>query len=128
MKKPIEVEIFGQSFTVSSEDEEVYVKTVAAYLDQRMRQIGGNTKTAVPMRVAIMAALGIADDYHKALRREAEMQDEVDRLSALLLARLEQSEQREKSSTASSTVNAFTADSPKATLDGEAKKEAQPPS
>ena len=54
MKRLIEVEIFGQTFTVNSEDDEAYVRQLASYVDQRMRQVGGASKTAVPLRVAIM--------------------------------------------------------------------------
>src|SRR5919109_4310694 len=95
MKTLIEVEIFGQSFTVTSEDEEGYVRKIASYVDQRMRQIGETAKTNVPLRVAIMAALSIADEYYKASQREVEIQREAERLSALLLDRLEQSEKKD---------------------------------
>ena len=57
MKRLIEVEVFGQTFTVNSEDDEEYVRQLASYVDQRMRQVGGSSKTAVPLRVAIMAAM-----------------------------------------------------------------------
>jgi cell division protein ZapA len=92
MKALIEVEIFGQRFTVASEDEEDYVKKIATYVDQKMRYIAETTKTAVPLRVAIMAAMSIADEYYKAADREAEIEREADRLSASLLERLEKSE------------------------------------
>jgi cell division protein ZapA len=92
MKTLIEVEIFGQRFTVASEDEEDYVKKIATYVDQKMRYIAETTKTAVPLRVAIMAAMSIADEYYKAADREAEIEREADRLSASLLERLEKSE------------------------------------
>jgi cell division protein ZapA len=128
MNTRIEVEIFGQTFTVTSEDEERYVKALASYVDQKMRQIGGSTKTAVPLRVAIMAALSIADEYHKAVQREAEIQQEAERLSSVLLARLEQSEKLNGLLTTESPVNAFTAAGSPATPEGGAKKEALPPS
>ncbi|MBI3798177.1 MAG: cell division protein ZapA, partial [Deltaproteobacteria bacterium] len=66
MKRLIEVEVFGQTFTVNSEDDETYVRQLASYVDQRMRQVGGTAKTAVSLRVAIMAAMSIADEYYKA--------------------------------------------------------------
>ena len=66
MKSLVEVEIFGQTFTVNSEEQAQYVKELADYVDQRMRQIAGSTKTVVPLRVAIMAALSIADEWYKA--------------------------------------------------------------
>ncbi|MGH9427042.1 MAG: cell division protein ZapA, partial [Terriglobia bacterium] len=54
------------------------------------------TRTAVSLRVAIMAALSIADEYFKACTREAEVKQEVERFSTLLCERLEQSEQRDE--------------------------------
>ena len=91
-KALVEVDIFGQTFTVNSEEQARYVKELAAYVDQRMRQIASNAKTVVPLRVAIMAALSIADEWYKANQREKEIEEETERLSSLLLDRIEQSE------------------------------------
>lgn len=96
MKTLIEVEIFGQTFTVTSEDEAKYVQELAAFVDQRMRRIGESTKATVPLRVAIMAALSIADEHLKARRQEAEDSEKVERISARLLTRLDQSEQADR--------------------------------
>lgn len=93
MKGPIEVEIFGQTFTLTSDDEEGYVREVAAYVDQKMQQVVTTTKTVATLRVAILAALNIADEYHKTMRREEEMCRQVDSLSASLLRRLSQAEE-----------------------------------
>ena len=107
MKTPIEVEIYGQTFTVASEDEEKYVRSLAAYVDRCMRQVGESTKTAVPIRVAIMAALGIADEYHKAMRREAEVQREANRLASEMLARIEQSERADEVAISERVIRVF---------------------
>ena len=123
-----EVEIFGQTFTVTSEDDEQYVRELASYVDQRMRQIEGSTKTAVPLRVAIMAALSIADECYKANQRETEIQKEAERLSSLLLKRIEQSERLDGVAPVESSVSAFTATDPAAASGERAKKEALPPS
>lgn len=92
MKQRIEVEIYNQTFIVNSEDDERYVREIASFVDNRMRQMGESTKNAMPMRVAIMAALSIADEYHKTLQREAETQKEIERRSSLILERIAQSE------------------------------------
>lgn len=92
MKGPIEVEIFGQPFTLTSDDEEEDVREVAAYVDQKMQQVATTTKTVATLRVAILAALNIADEYHKARRREEEMCRQVDSLLASLLGKLSQTE------------------------------------
>ena len=44
MKRLMEVHIFGQTFTVTSEDDEQYVREIASFVDQRMRQIAENAK------------------------------------------------------------------------------------
>jgi cell division protein ZapA len=104
MKKLIEVEIFGQTFTVTSEDNEGYVKELAAYVDQQMRLMAEAAKTNIPARVAIMAALSIADDYYKTRQREDDMQREAEYLATSLLARIEQSEKANSVTTEEDTT------------------------
>jgi len=128
MKRLIEVEIFGQTFTVNSEDDEQYVKQLASYVDQRIRQVGGTAKTAVPLRVAIMAAMSIADEYHKANLREAEIEQEAARLSSLLLERLEQSEQLDGIATSEDAVHSVSTARPVMTPEEVEKKEPLLPS
>ena len=128
MKRLIEVEIFGQTFTVNSEDDETYVRQLASYVDQRMRQVGGTAKTAVSLRVAIMAAMSIADEYYKASSREAEIEQEAARLSAVLLERIEQSEKLDRIATSESPVNAVMAVQRVPDPEREEKKEILPPS
>ncbi len=93
MKGPIEVEIFGQTFTLTSDDEEGYVREVAAYVDQKMQQMAATTKTVATIRVAILTALNIADEYHKARRQEEETCRQIDSLSASLLEKISQAEE-----------------------------------
>lgn len=124
MKQRIEVEIYNQSFIVNSEDDERYVREIASYVDGKMRQMGENTKNTMPMRMAIMAALSIADEYHKALQREAATQQEIERLSSLILERIAQSEAREGRTSADSSPNTFSTVGPVTSTENNAKKEA----
>jgi cell division protein ZapA (FtsZ GTPase activity inhibitor) len=128
MKKLIEVEIYGQTFTVTSEDEETYVQSLAAYVDRCMREVGGSTKATVPLRVAIMAALGIADEYHKALRREEENQQEAERVAATILTRLEQSERTEATPDVDRRVGVVSSNGPATASADEKKKDSLFPS
>jgi cell division protein ZapA len=128
MKTRIEVEIYNQTFIVTSEDDEQYVRAIASYVDQRMRQLGGSTKTAVSLRVAIMAALSIADEYHKAVQRETETQQEIERLSSLLLERIAQSEQLDGRASAEIPLSSLSAAGSTSPPEGNAKKETLRPS
>lgn len=57
-----DIEVFGQSFKVTSEKSEQHVRTVATYVDQKMRERARVNKTIMLLRVAIMAALDLAEE------------------------------------------------------------------
>mgnify|MGYP003394788070 CR=1 FL=1 len=128
MKKLIEVEIYGQTFTVTSEDEEAYVHSLAAYVDRFMRQVGGSTKATVPLRVAIMAALGIADEYHKAVSREEEHRQETEQVASKILRRIELSERVEAIHDPNRTNGVVALNTPVPSSENEKKKESIFPS
>ena len=66
MAEDVEVEIFGQSFRVAAgEATPAYIQKLASYVDERLRAIADTTKTMPLNRMAILAALNIADDLFK---------------------------------------------------------------
>jgi cell division protein ZapA len=66
MPEDIEVEIFGQSFRIAAGDATpAYIQKLADYVDERMRAIAGTAKSLPLNRMAILAALNIADDLLK---------------------------------------------------------------
>src|SRR3989442_14416334 len=71
----IKVEIYDQAYTVRSDGDPEYLKELAEYVDQRMREISSGTLTVDSRKVAILAALYIADELHQ-LRRSHEAADE----------------------------------------------------
>jgi len=124
MKQRIEVEIYNQTFIVNSEDDEQYVREIASYVDSRMHQLGESAKTAMPLRVAIMTALSIADEYHKALQRENDTQKEIDRLSTLILERIAQSEASDGRGLKEGSLNTFAKVDAVAPVEDTTKKDA----
>ena len=71
----IKVEIYDQAYTVRSDGDPDYLKQLAEYVDQRMREISSGTLTVDSRKVAILAALYIADELHQ-LRKAHEQADE----------------------------------------------------
>src|SRR5262245_61059035 len=61
----VEVEVWGQRFVLRSEKSAEEVRQIAAYVDHRLRQVAEQGRTGL-LRLAIMAALTVADDYHSA--------------------------------------------------------------
>jgi cell division protein ZapA len=71
----IKVEIYDQAYTVRSDGDPEYLKQLAEYVDQRMREISSGTLTVDSRKVAILAALYIADELHQ-FRKSHEQADE----------------------------------------------------
>ena len=62
----VNVEIHGQHYAIRSELEPQYVGELASYVDDKMRQAARELASADPLRVAVVAALNIADDLFNA--------------------------------------------------------------
>jgi cell division protein ZapA len=64
-KNVVNVQIFGHAYTIRSEADEKHVLDVAAYVDQKMREITEKLPVAPLTKVAILASLNIADELFK---------------------------------------------------------------
>jgi cell division protein ZapA len=64
----IKVSIFGKEYEVRGNQDEEYIKTLAEYVDTIMHTIAIKTGIISLERIAILAALNIADDMHKERR------------------------------------------------------------
>lgn len=64
MSSPVKVQIFGQTYSIRGELDEKYVQTLAKYVDEKMHAIADVTKTVDTQKVAVLAALAIADELH----------------------------------------------------------------
>ena len=70
----IRVEIYNQTYNIRSDGDNDYITQLAAFVDERMRDISSGTLTVDSLKVAILAALHIADEYHR-LRSDLEQND-----------------------------------------------------
>ncbi|HUD72508.1 MAG TPA: cell division protein ZapA [Dongiaceae bacterium] len=61
----IQVEIFGQSYNLRGEGDTSYLQELAGYVDKRMREVADATGTVDSLKVAILAALNIADEARR---------------------------------------------------------------
>jgi cell division protein ZapA len=65
---PVRVEIFDQPYNLRGSDPDYIVK-LAEYVDSKMRAVSEQTHTVDTARLAVLAALNIADEYHLLKRR-----------------------------------------------------------
>ena len=63
--EPTEVEIFGQTYSVRGEGDPNYLMELARVVDARMREVAAQVSTVDPLKIAILAALNIADEFSR---------------------------------------------------------------
>lgn len=91
MTPTIRVEIYNQTYNIRSDGDSEYITQLAEFVDNRMREISSGTLTVDSLKVAILAALHIADELHRLKRlheqadsqlasRSAECAEMLDRL------------------------------------------------
>jgi len=64
----VRVEIFDQVYNLRGSDAD-YILKLADYVDGKMRAVSQQTSTVDSVRLAVLAALNIADEYHLLKRR-----------------------------------------------------------
>jgi cell division protein ZapA len=64
----VRVEIFDQVYNLRGSDAD-YILKLAEYVDGKMRAVSEQTSTVDSVRLAVLAALNIADEYHLLKRR-----------------------------------------------------------
>jgi cell division protein ZapA len=84
MRQAVQVEIMGQTFSVTSEDGEDHVRRVAGYVDGKMREVTAGGRVASSYAAAVLTALNIASEYQKLRERSLEIEATIDRLAARL--------------------------------------------
>lgn len=72
-----EVRIFHHTYSIRSENGPEYVESLAEYVDRKMREISEATPAVDTSRIAILAALHIADDFFNARTEMSELRKDV---------------------------------------------------
>ena len=61
----IEVTILGQKYTIKGEASEEYIKKLASFVDEKMKEVYNSSPGISPLKAAILDCLNIADELHK---------------------------------------------------------------
>lgn len=73
MTQDIRVEIYGQVYSLRTELDPAYLEELARLVDARMRALAGQTETVDTRRLAVLAALTLADELRQ-LQQQANQQ------------------------------------------------------
>jgi len=77
----IEVEIYGQRYGLRGSEDRAYVESLASHVDRRMREIADTTTVVDSLKVAVLAAVNIADEYFRLKLERAGVEDRVQEMT-----------------------------------------------
>jgi cell division protein ZapA len=90
------VEIFGSVYHVRGEDQDSeFLRELANVVDRKMREVADQVATVDPAKIAILAALNLADELSRSQKQQAEgepveIREKVEALTVELTKALEQ--------------------------------------
>ncbi len=80
----IEVEIYGNVYGVRGDHDRDHLLRLASIVDRRMREIGGHVTTVDSGKLAILAALNLADELDQCTtQQEGEREQIMDKVAEL---------------------------------------------
>ena len=83
------VQIFGQVYRLRSDEDAERVRQIAEMVDQKMNRIADRGASVDNYRIAVLAALELADELHTLRDKLSELQSTVDAKSSSLAALLD---------------------------------------
>lgn len=87
-KQSVEVQLLGQRMVLKADDDPRHVERLASYVGRKVDEVsaGGPISSS---KLALLAALNIADDYFRALEEARELKRQVAAKSRALLYELD---------------------------------------
>jgi cell division protein ZapA len=75
----VQVEIFGQTYSIKGMTDRARIRELAAFVDGRMKDVQRGTGTADVYRMAILTALNIADELYRLRNQQEALQQSAER-------------------------------------------------
>lgn len=72
----MKIDIYDQSYNVNAENE-AYIKELASYVDTKMREVADTTRIVDSLKVAVLAALNIADEVFSLQARQEKLEGPI---------------------------------------------------
>ena len=72
-----QVDIYGQQYTLRGTGDPQYIKSLAKYVDSKMKEVSEGTPTVDSLKVAVLAAVNIADEFFQLKLEWEKLQDTI---------------------------------------------------
>jgi cell division protein ZapA len=70
----VKIDIYDQSYNVNADQNEEYLRELADYVDAKMRAVSAAAHTVDSLKVAVLAALNVADELFTLRKRQEEIE------------------------------------------------------
>lgn len=84
------VEIMGREYRIRGAADEAYVREVARYVDTKLREVSQGTSLPTSDRVAILAAMNIADELFQLRRSSHDEMSSIEKKTQSLISLLDE--------------------------------------
>ena len=91
MKRGTSVEVYGYTFNVKSDLNRKQVQEIAEYVDAKMKDLAAKLKVSSTSRLAVMAAINIAEEFYRLRSEQNELSEAIEKKSAKLIQLVEDS-------------------------------------
>jgi cell division protein ZapA len=85
MKRSVTVQIAGNRYALKTDEDDRWVKAVAAFVDSRIRDAQKHTRSPDTQAVAVLTALQIAEELFNERRQTGELRKKIREKSQSLL-------------------------------------------
>lgn len=90
MTKTIDVEIYGQRYTIRGDADDAYIRRLANFVDDHMKHLAEGMKTATPSKLAVLTAINLAHQLFESEKKRAQGEADVDRRMVNLMQSIEE--------------------------------------
>lgn len=77
MKRSVTVQVGGQKYTLKTDDDDRLVKSLAAHVDAKFREIQRASRSPDTQAVAVLTALQVAEELFQARQESADLKKRV---------------------------------------------------
>jgi cell division protein ZapA len=82
--RSIEVQILGQNYAIKTDEEEAYIKSLAKFVDEKLKEIYSAAPNVNQTKASVMAAFGIADELFKLKTEQENMHKMIEEKTEIL--------------------------------------------
>jgi cell division protein ZapA len=90
LKKRFNIKVMEQEFSVLSDEEDAHVAKVVRYVNDKSREIERSTKNQTTLKLSILVALNIADEYLKLKSEKDDIYNQLEKKSERLIHFIEE--------------------------------------